>query len=165
LDAQATGWGKRALTRAGALDATAPLMVELKTRETAASATKFLNAIDDKAKRADCKALAKLMREITGMRAKMWGASIVGFGSYHYVYKSGREGDWFEVGFAPRKRDLTVYIMSGFRRHDALLATLGPHKTGVSCLYLKRLADIDLEVLSELIAASVANTRATYGAA
>jgi len=94
----------------------------------------------------------------------MWGPSMVGFGSYHYKYASGREGDWFLVGFSPRKRDLTVYIMPGFERYATLLGKLGKHKTGRSCLYLKRLADVDIGVLEQLISDSVAHMKQKYGA-
>lgn len=91
----------------------------------------------------------------------MWGASVVGFGSYHYKYASGREGDWFLVGFSPRKQDLTTYIMPGLDGHKALRSKIGKYKTGKCCLYLKRLADVDLKVLKELIAASVRQMKQT----
>ena len=97
------------------------------------------------------------MKEVTGSRPKMWGDSIVGFGSCHYKYASGREGDWFVAGFSPRKANLTLYIMAGFSRYKELLAKLGRHKTGKSCLYIKRLADIDLAILRQLVEDSVAH--------
>ena len=97
------------------------------------------------------------MEEVTGEKAVMWGDSIVGFGTYHYVYASGREGDWPVTGFAPRKQALTLYIMSGFDQYDELLARLGKHSTGKSCLYIKRLSDVDVDVLRELVAESVAH--------
>ena len=92
-----------------------------------------------------------MMQEVTGVEAKMWGDSIVGFGSYHYKYASGREADWPLVGFSPRKQNLTLYIMSGFEQYDELLQRLGKHSTGKACLYVKRLADVDLAVLQELV--------------
>lgn len=137
-------------------------MTELKTRQNNASVTEFLNAVDDKQQRADARKLSKMMREATGSRAKMWGTSIVGFGTYHYVYASGREGDWPIVGYSPRKQNLSVYIMSGFSGSQALLAKLGKHKTGKSCLYIKRLADVDEKVLRQLIDKSVKFIRGKY---
>ena len=130
-------------------------MAEPKTLPTSASVRDFLDDIEDDQKRRDCKAVAKLMRRVTGKSPKMWGTGIVGFGTYHYRYASGREGDWPLVGFAPRKRDLTLYIMAGFDRHEALMKKLGKHSTGKSCLYIKTLDDVNLEVLEDLIAASV----------
>jgi len=130
-------------------------MAEPKTLPTSASVRDFLDDIEDDQKRRDCKAVAKLMRRVTGKSPKMWGTGIVGFGTYHYRYASGREGDWPLVGFAPRKRDLTLYIMAGFDRHEALMKKLGKHSTGKSCLYIKTLDDVNLDVLEELIAASV----------
>ena len=126
-------------------------MAELKTKPTGASVKAFLDSIEDDERRQDCKTVAKLMKEVTKSEPKMWGPSIVGFGSYRYKYDSGRELDWFPVGFSPRKKELTLYVMSGFPRHAELLAKLGKHKTGKSCLYIKRLADVDLGVLRELI--------------
>ena len=104
------------------------------------------------------------MSEITGEPAEMWGGSIIGFGSYHYVYESGREGDWFLTGFAPRKQSLTLYIMPGFEHYDDLLARLGKHKIGRSCLYINKLADVDMDVLRELVAESVSHMRRTRSA-
>ncbi len=103
-----------------------------------------------------------LMKRVTGEEPVMWGDSIVGFGSYHYRYASGREGDWPLAGFSPRKRALTVYIMSGFAKHDQLLSRLGKHATGKSCLYINRLEDVDMEVLRELVECSVAEVSARY---
>lgn len=137
-------------------------MAELKTKQNKASVSAFLNAIDDKQKRADAKKIASMMRAATGSRAKMWGTAIVGFGSYHYKYASGREGDWMLVGFSPRKQNLTLYIMPGFSKFDALMAKLGKHSTGKSCLYIKRLADVDTKVLEKLITGSVKHMRKTY---
>ena len=137
-------------------------MGDLKTRPTALSADAFIDALDDEQKRADCRVVGELMAEITGAEGVIWGSSIVGFGSYHYRYASGREGDFFEAGFSPRKRALTIYVMAGFAEYDDLLARLGKHTTGKSCLYVKRLADIDLDVLREMLVRSVAYIRAKY---
>lgn len=134
-------------------------MADVTTRKTQASPKKFLEAIADEGKRKDSLALMKMMQRITGEAPKMWGGSIVGFGDYHYKYESGREGDWFLTGFSPRKQALSLYIMSGFEGHAALLAELGKFKTGKSCLYVKRLDDVDLKVLETLIRKSVASKR------
>ena len=133
-----------------------------KTQPTTTSVESFLATIDDDGKRADASALAAVMAEVTGLQGRMWGASIVGFGSYHYRYASGREGDFFQTGFSPRKRALTVYVLSGFAEHQALLGRLGKHATGKSCLYIRRLADVDLGVLREIIEHSVRYIRANY---
>jgi hypothetical protein len=129
-------------------------MAELKTQRTKASVAAFLNAIEDDQMRKDCKAVAKLMQEVTGEKPAMWGASIVGFGSLEYTNtKAG--GEWPLTGFSPRKQNLTMYIMPGFAKYQELLGKLGKHSTGQSCLYVKRLADVDLPTLKKLIAASV----------
>ena len=133
-----------------------------KTRPEAASADAFIAAIEDPDRRSDCTRIAGIMAEATGAPATMWGASMVGFGSYHYRYASGREGDWFLTGFAPRKSNISLYIMAGFDRFDSLMRDLGKYKTGKSCLYIKRLADIDEAVLIELIHESVAWMREQY---
>jgi hypothetical protein len=138
-------------------------MAELKTRQNNASVTAFLAAVEDRQQRSDSKKLSKMMREATGSRAKMWGSSIVGFGSYHYKYASGQEGDWPLVGYSPRKQNLSIYIMAGFAGSDKLLAKLGKHKTGKSCLYIKRLEDVDEKVLNTLIEKSVKHMRSKYG--
>jgi Domain of unknown function (DU1801) len=127
-----------------------------KTVPTKASVKAFIAAVDDPARRADCQALVKMMEKATGEKAVMWGEAIVGFGTYRYQYASGTTGDWPVVAFSPRKNDLTVYLMPGFEAQATLLARLGKHKTGKVCLYLKRLADIDLAVLQALIDQSVA---------
>lgn len=137
-------------------------MAELKTKPTAASVSAFLDGVDDEERRRDARELLALMKEVTGKRAKMWGTSIVGFGTYHYVYASGRQGDWPVTGFSPRKRDLTVYIMPGFSRYSSLMKKLGKYKTGKSCLYLKRLDDVDRKALRRLIARSVADMKKMY---
>lgn len=126
-------------------------MAKLKTTRTDASVEAFLSAIANDTRRQDCRTVLKIMKQATKAEPKMWGASIVGFGSYHYKYASGREGDWFLTGFSPRKTDLTLYIITGFTRYDRLMGKLGKYKTGKSCLYIKGLADIDLSVLKKLI--------------
>jgi len=136
-------------------------MAELKTQRNDASVEAFLNGIADERKRQDAFAVLHLMQEVTGEAPTMWGASIVGFGSYHYKYASGREADWMLVGFSPRKQNLTLYIMAGFAQYDELLTRLGKHSTGSSCLYIKKLQDIDLTVLRELVSQSVAHMKAT----
>lgn len=137
-------------------------MAELKTRPTRASVAEFLAGIDDRQQRADVKKVAAMMRRATGKRAKMWGASIVGYGSYHYKYASGREGDFMMTGFSPRKQALTVYIMPGFTSFRKLMRNLGKYKTGKSCLYIKRLSDVDEKVLEKLIDESVRHMRKRY---
>ncbi len=136
-------------------------MAELKTKENDQSVDTFLSTIEDAQKQADCRTLVAIMQEATGAEPRMWGDSIVGFGHYHYKYASGREGDWFLVGFSPRKQNLTLYIMAGFDNYEALLGKLGKHSTGKSCLYVKRLADLDMSVLKELVVESVAHMQAT----
>lgn len=138
-------------------------MAELKTNKNNASVTQFLNSIEDKQKRSDCRAVAKMMRDATGNRARMWGSSIVGYGKYDYKYASGQAGRFMLTGFSPRARNLTIYIMPGFSKYDKLLKKLGKHKTGKSCLYIGRLADVDREVLAELIDDSVRFMKRKYG--
>ena len=132
-------------------------MSEAKTKAGKASVPDFLAALDDPRKRQDCQALATMMSDITGKEAVLWGSSIIGFGSYHYRYQSGREGDSMVTGFAPRKQNIAIYIMPGFSQYVALLAKLGKHKTGKSCLYIKTLEQVDTGVLRQLIATSVAD--------
>ncbi len=129
-----------------------------KTKPSAESVATFLAAQDEKRRR-DCEALVALMARVTGEPAVMWGGSMVGFGAYRYRYESGREGEMFEVGFSPRKSNLTLYIVPGFTEYEAHLARLGRYTTGKSCLYVKSLADVDMAVLEELIARSVAAIR------
>jgi hypothetical protein len=136
-------------------------VAELKTRKTQASVSAFLDRLADSEQRRDCRTLLAMMQRATGVKPKMWGTSIVGFGDYHYKYASGREADWFVIGFSPRKRDLTLYIMSGIGPHAAHLRALGKHKTGVGCLYLKRLADVDPGILEKLIVDGVKQAEAT----
>ena len=133
-------------------------MAELKTKPNNKSVAKFLFNVDDKRKD-DCQRLLILMQKITGKKPRMWGDSIVGFGEYHYKYKTGREGDWFVTGFSPRKQNLSIYIMPGFSNYASLLDKLGKHKHSVSCLYINKLADIDFRVLEKLIAKSVVDMK------
>lgn len=138
-------------------------MSELKTRRNDADVDAYLDSVENPRRREDAQRVLTLMREVTGERPKMWGSSIVGFGSYHYTYASGREGDWPVVGFAPRKQNLVLYIMPGFARYESLLARLGKHRTGKSCLYVNKLDDIDPEVLEELVRESVDEMKRRYG--
>ena len=126
-----------------------------KTVANEGSVESFLESIEDERKKADAWEILKVMQEITGENPVMWGTSIVGFGSYHYKYESGREGDMPVTGFSPRKQSITLYIMNGFDRYEELMSQLGKYKTGKSCLYVKRLTDIDLVVLKTLIKESV----------
>jgi len=129
-------------------------MTENKTRPNNNSVIAFLNSVEGEEKRKDSHALLQLFKNITLEPAVMWGESIVGFGSYHYKYDSGREGDMCITGFSPRKSNFSIYIMSGFSNYQELLELLGPYKTGRACLYVKRLSDIDMDVLSEIIRSS-----------
>jgi hypothetical protein len=135
----------------------------MKTVPSSRDVKEFLDGVADERRRAECRAVMAMMREVTGEEPRLWGASMIGFGRYHYRYESGREGDWFLTGVAPRKGALTVYIMAGFDRYEELMARLGKHTTGKSCLYIKRLEDIDSDVLRELVDRSVRHTAATYG--
>ena len=136
-------------------------MAELKTKPTDQSVEGFLNKVPDEKKRQDSFAILDLMKQVTGEELIMWGDSIVGFGRYHYKYASGREADWFITGFSPRKQNLTLYLMSGFDDYDELLENLGVHSTGKSCLYIKKLEDVDQHVLRELVSKSVEHMAAT----
>ena len=138
-------------------------MAELKTTPNDANVQAFLDGVEDEKKRQDAYAILELMKEVSGEPPKMWGPSIVGFGAYHYKYDSGREGDWFLTGFSPRKQNLTLYIMAGFSRYDDLMGRLGKYKTGKSCLYIKKLEDVDQGVLKELVEESVGYMRERYG--
>lgn len=137
-------------------------MAENKTKPTNTDVLEFINQLEDERKRQDSLAVLELMREVTGEEATMWGSSIIGFGTYRYRYESGREGDTVVTGFSPRKQNLTLYITDGFDQYDALLGKLGKHTTGKSCLYIKRLADVDQQVLRELVQQSVAYVRQTH---
>jgi hypothetical protein len=134
-------------------------MTENKTKPTSISVTAFINAIADQTKRADAKAIVKLMQKATGEKPRMWGPSIIGFGSYHYTYESGREGDMPIVGFSPRKAAIVFYLGLGAGGSEKLLAKLGKHTTGKGCLYIKKLADVDQEVLEGLVVKCVATMR------
>ena len=129
--------------------------MELKTKATGASVSAFLKSIPDRQRRADAMAVADLMQALTKSEPRMWGPSIVGYGSQHYKYASGREGDWFRAGFSPRKDRLTLYITSAVERYPDLMAKLGTYKTGKSCLHLRRLSDVDRRVLKQLLARSL----------
>ena len=137
-------------------------MTERKTNQNDGSVQAWLSSIDDPIKAADAAAVATLMSEVSGAEAAMWGTAIVGFGRYERTYDSGRDGSFFLCGFAARKSGLVVYVMPGFDAYDDLLARLGRHKTGKSCLYIKRLSDVDVGVLRELVAQSVALMRSRY---
>ena len=130
-------------------------MAELKTKENSQSVKAFLNKVENENKRNDSFRIAEIMEEITGAKPKMWGDSIVGFGKYHYKYASGREGDWFQVGFSPRKQNLVLYITPCFENSDEVIAKLGKIKSGKACFYLKRLSDVDETALRDFIKASV----------
>lgn len=134
-------------------------MAEMKTQVTKASVEKFIEGIKDERKREDCFQLLKIMKKATKSDPKMWGPSIIGFGDYHYRYESGRENDWFIAGFSPRAQNLTLYLMGGY--DGKILKRLGKYKTGKSCLYINRMADVDLTVLNELITTSVKNAKAS----
>jgi hypothetical protein len=130
-------------------------MAELKTKPTDQSVNRFVKGIPDEGRRQECRTLLSMMEDITGSPARMWGSSIVGFGSYHYAYASGRQGDWFLTGFSPRKQNLTVYVLMGFEAKPALMKTLGKYSTGKSCLYIKSLEDVHVPTLKKLVRESV----------
>lgn len=132
-------------------------MSDNKTTPNDQDVEEFLNAIEDERKRKDSFTILELMKQASGMEPKMWGSSIVGFGSYHYKYESGREGDAILAGFSPRKQNLTLYGMGGFEQFDDMLNKLGKHTTGKGCLYIKRLDDVDLPTLKSLIEQSFKN--------
>ena len=127
---------------------------DLKTKKTTQSVSRFIEEIEDEGRREDCRRVLELMTKATGTEPKMWGASVVGFGDYHYKYDSGRENDWFVTGFSPRKQNLTLYFMTGLDRYASLLKRLGKHKTGKGCLYIRNLDDVDIGVLRELVTSS-----------
>jgi len=130
-------------------------MAEVKTKVNEGSVNQFLDSVADEAKRNDSYLLLKMMQKATKNEPRMWGDSIVGFGDYHYVGKSGREGDWFLAGFSPRKQTLTLYMLGGWEQHDELLAKLGKYSLGKGCLYIKRLEDVDMSILNKLIVEAV----------
>ncbi len=130
-------------------------MSDVKTKKNEASVEGFLKSVENENRREDSFVVLDLMKEVTGEKPTMWGTSIVGFGTYRYKYASGREGDWMKVGFSPRKKNLTLYIMDGFSSYDSLLDELGKYSTGKSCLYINKLEDVDQVVLKELVKQSV----------
>lgn len=137
-------------------------MAENKTKQTKASVDKFITTINDESMREDCNTIIKLMKSVTKEEPKMWGPSIIGFGTYHYKYASGREGDMCITGFSPRKQNLTIYLMLGFEKQKVLLKDLGRYKTSKSCLYIKSLKDVDIKVLKEMINSSVKEMKKLY---
>jgi len=137
-------------------------MTENKTKPTTVSVADFIDAIADETRRADAKTLVKIMQRATGEKPKMWGPSIIGFGSYHYTYDSGREGDMPVACFSPRKAATVLYQMTGFSESAVLLAKLGKHTVSGGCLHIKKLADVDPKTLEELVIQSVAAVRARY---
>ena len=137
-------------------------MATLKTQPSEQNVMAYLDQIEDPQQKEDALSILEMMKGISKEPPKMWGDSMVGFGSYHYKYASGREGDWFLTGFSPRKKQISLYIMAGFEAHEDLLKNLGKYKTGKSCLYIKKLSDIDKEVLEKLIRKSVEYMREKY---
>ena len=138
-------------------------MSKLKTTQNEADVNAFLDAVENPRRRADARQVLDLIQAVTGEPPKMWGSSIVGFGSYHYRYASGREGDWPVAGFSPRKQNLVIYIMPGFSDYGDLLGKLGKYRTGKSCLYVNKLDDVDLELLEQLVRESVKEMKRRYG--
>ena len=130
-------------------------MAKVKTTPNEKSVSEFLESVENEKKKQDSHKILEMMEDITGEEPVMWGPSIIGFGSYHYKYASGREGDWMKVGFSPRKQNMTLYIMDGFKNYEPLLEKLGKHKTGKSCLYINKIEDVDQEVLKQLVKESV----------
>ena len=130
-------------------------MAELKTKPTDESVEVYLNSIEKDTQRKDSFAILNMMKDVTKTEPVMWGSSIIGFGIYKYRYASGREAEWMKIGFAPRKRNLTLYIMDGFDQYDSLLSKLGKFRTGKACLYINKLEDVDLDVLREMVERSV----------
>jgi hypothetical protein len=137
-------------------------MAKNKTTETSQSVRSFINAISDETKRKDSFRIIEIMTDQTGFQPKMWGPSIVGFGTYHYKYESGHEGDMPLVGFSPRSTAIVFYLSGNFDKRDELLQSLGKHKTGKGCIYIKRMEDINVAVLKKMISASVKHVRAHY---
>lgn len=137
-------------------------MSDLKTKQNDNDIMEFLNGIDNEERKNDCFKLLGLFRQWTGEPPKMWGPSMIGFGGYHYKYDSEREGDWFLTGFSPRKQNLVIYITAGFKEYDEIMRELGKYKTGSSCLYVKKLSDIDSDKLKMLVQKSVALMKKRY---
>lgn len=134
-------------------------MKENKTQKTDKDVRKFLETVENPTRKADAFKILEILTEITQKEPILWGNSIIGFGDYHYKYKTGREGDWFEIGFSPRKQALTLYLMNGVEKNKSILDRLGKHKTGVGCVYIKKLTDIDIPTLKELIANSLGDLK------
>jgi len=138
-------------------------MAELKTKPNDGSVLDFLAKIEDESKRDDCYEIMNMMEEVSKDQPKMWGTSIIGYGTYRYKYASGREGEWMRIGFSPRKQNLTLYLMAGVERNEEILSRIGKYKNGKSCFYIKKLDDIDRDVLRELMVASLEHVEAIYG--
>lgn len=138
-------------------------MAELKTQKTEQDVEAYLSTVENEKRRQDSFTVMELMKEVTGEEPKLWGSGIIGFGDHHYKYESGREGDWFQVGFSPRKNALTLYITAGFDNYDNLLNNLGKFKTGKACLYVNKIEDINLDTLRQLVAQSVEHAAQTSG--
>lgn len=137
-------------------------MAELKTKQTDESVTKFLNSIEDGNKRKDSFTILEIIKEATNMQPKMWGTAIIGFGSYHYKYESGHEGDSCMIGFSPRKQNLTLYVMAGLGHLDKLFKDLGKYKTGKGCLYINKLEDVNIDVLKQIIKVTADTVKKKY---
>lgn len=137
-------------------------MSENKTKPTEIAPADFIATVEHPTRRSDAETLLELMGKVTGWEPKMWGPAIIGFGEYHYKYESGREGDFMRTGFSPRKQNMVVYIMPGYTNFDPILDRLGKHKKGKSCLYINKLADVDLAVLEELIQAGLDDMAKKY---
>ena len=135
---------------------------ENKTQPTPVEVSSYIASIENEEQRTDCKQLLELMQEVTGLSPQMWGKDIVGLGQYHYKGKSGREGEWFKTGFAPRKNNLSLYFIGGFDKHDKILDKLGKHKLGKGCLYVKNLESVNKEALKELISANLKEMNNQY---
>jgi len=138
------------------------LISDLKPKQNEKSVDDFINKIEDPKKQEASKRILEILKDISRKKAEMWGDSIIGFGKYHYKYATGREGDWMRIGFSPRKQYLTLYIIDGFDKHTKLLEKLGKYKTGKSCLYIKKLQDIDINILKELLEKSLQNMNKLY---
>ena len=137
-------------------------MAELKTKQNDESVLKFLNTITDETKRKDCFEIVEMMKNVTGLPSVMWGAAIIGFGSYHYKYESGHEGDMCMIGFSPRKQNITLYVKAAAEETNALLEKLGKHKTGKGCLYINKLSDVNIDVLKKIIKSAFEYMNTTY---
>lgn len=138
-------------------------MAELKTKPNDASVIDFLDTIEDETKRDDSYEIMNMMQEVTGDQPKMWGGAIIGYGTYHYKYASGREGDWMKIGFSPRKQNISIYLMAGVEQHPELLEKVGKYKNGKSCFYIKKLDDVDRDILRQLMVASLKRIEEIYG--